>query len=153
MVFLSIFSELMNEVPKFWMIEKLSWHKWTFKICSLWLTCKFLDFLLMSFFYDEMIILRYYATFKVRKFESLFYKTDTYLQKTTTWIWLQADQILSVNFNICIFSILSVAFAVPFPSYFQKLQFLLVKNFGITFDALHFYLYELKVSQISNWIY
>ena len=41
--------------------------------------------------------LRYYATFKVRKFESLFYKTDTCFQKTTTCIGLQAEQIFSVN--------------------------------------------------------
>ena len=41
--------------------------------------------------------LRYYATFKVRKFESLFDKINTCLQKTTTCIGLQADQIFSVN--------------------------------------------------------
>ena len=41
--------------------------------------------------------LRYYATFKVRKFESLFYKTSTFLQKTTTCIELQTEQILSGN--------------------------------------------------------
>ena len=33
--------------------------------------------------------LRYYATFKVRKFESLFFKINTYLHKTTTFIGLQ----------------------------------------------------------------
>ena len=38
--------------------------------------------------------LRYYATFKVRKFESLFYKINTSLQKATG---LQADQIFSLN--------------------------------------------------------
>ena len=41
--------------------------------------------------------LRYYATFKVRKFESLFYKINTCLQKTTTCIGLQVEQIFSVN--------------------------------------------------------
>ena len=41
--------------------------------------------------------LRYYATFKVRKCESLFYKINTFLQKTTTCIGLQAEQIFSVN--------------------------------------------------------
>ena len=41
--------------------------------------------------------LRYYATFKVRKFESLFYKINTCLQKTTTCIGLRAEQIFSVN--------------------------------------------------------
>ena len=37
--------------------------------------------------------LRYYATFKVRKLESLFYKPNTCLQKTTTCIGLQVEQI------------------------------------------------------------
>ena len=41
--------------------------------------------------------LRYYITFKVRIFESLFYKVNTCLQKTTTWIGLQVEQIFSVN--------------------------------------------------------
>ena len=41
--------------------------------------------------------LRYYATFKVRKFESLFYKINAYVQKTTTYIGLQAEKIPSVN--------------------------------------------------------
>ena len=41
--------------------------------------------------------LRYYATFKVRKFESLFNKINASLQKTTTCIGLQAEQIFSVN--------------------------------------------------------
>ena len=47
------------------------------------------DFVLFS--------LRYYATFKVRKCESLFYKINTFLQKTTTCIGLQAEQIFSEN--------------------------------------------------------
>ena len=42
-------------------------------------------------------ILRYYATFKVREFEWLFYKINTFLQKTTTCIGLEAEQIFSVN--------------------------------------------------------
>ena len=33
---------------------------------------------------DEKDKLKYYATFKVRKFEWLFYKINTFLQKTTT---------------------------------------------------------------------
>ena len=41
--------------------------------------------------------LRYYATFKVRKFESLLYKIDTCLQNTTTCLRLWAEQIFSVN--------------------------------------------------------
>ena len=43
------------------------------------------------------INLRYYAILKVRKFESLFYKINTCLQKTTTCIGLRAEQIFSVN--------------------------------------------------------
>ena len=41
--------------------------------------------------------LRYYATFKVRKFEYLFYKINTCLKKTTTYIGLHIEQIFSVN--------------------------------------------------------
>ena len=39
------------------------------------------------------IKLTYYATFKVRKFESSFYKINTFLQKSTTCVELQAEQI------------------------------------------------------------
>ena len=45
----------------------------------------------------KILNLRYYATFKVRKFESLFYKINTFLQKITTCIGLQTEQILYVN--------------------------------------------------------
>ena len=38
-------------------------------------------------------MLKYYATFKVRKFESPFCKINTCLQKTATCIELQAEQI------------------------------------------------------------
>ena len=41
--------------------------------------------------------LRYYANFKEKKFESLFYKIDICLQKTTTCIGLQVEPIFSVN--------------------------------------------------------
>ena len=40
--------------------------------------------------------IRYYATFKVRKFE-WFYKVNAFLQKTTTCMGLQAEQIFSVH--------------------------------------------------------
>ena len=43
------------------------------------------------------MFLRFYATFKVRKFESLLYKINPCLQKTTTCIGLQAEQIFPVN--------------------------------------------------------
>ena len=46
---------------------------------------------------DVVFVLRYHATFKVRKCESLFYKINSFLQKTTTCIGLQAEQIFSVN--------------------------------------------------------
>ena len=46
---------------------------------------------------DHLERLRFYATFKVRKFESSFCKLNTFLQKTTTYIGLQAEQIFSVN--------------------------------------------------------
>ena len=41
----------------------------------------------------NIINLRYYATFKVRKFASLFYKINTFFQKNTTYIRLQTEQI------------------------------------------------------------
>ena len=91
-------------------------------------------------------LLRYHGTFKVRKFELLFYKINTCLQKTTTCIRLRAGQIFSVNIQNIYFSILDVAFAVPFLCYFQKFQFV-VRNFELIFAALYFYVYELSVSQ------
>ena len=44
------------------------------------------------------IKLRYYANFKVKKFELLFYKINTCLQKSTTCIGLETEQI-SDNFG------------------------------------------------------
>ena len=41
----------------------------------------------------SILQLRYYATFKVREIELLFYKIDTFLQKTNTCIGWQAEQI------------------------------------------------------------
>ena len=46
------------------------------------------------------VVLRYYATFKVRRFESLFYKihvSKTRLQKTTTCLGLRVEQIFSLS--------------------------------------------------------
>ena len=59
--------------------------------------CFVLYYILKKKFALNNYSLRYYATFKVRKFESLFYKIHTLLQKTTPCIRLQAEQILSVN--------------------------------------------------------
>ena len=74
--------------------------------------------------------LSYYATFKVRKSESLFYKINTCLQKTTTCIGLRADEIFSVNilyiiqiYNICILQIFfdfRRGFCGSFPVLFSK---------------------------------
>ena len=67
----------------------------------------------------------YYATFKVRRFESLFYKI-------ATCFWLWAKQIFLVNIKYIYFSSLGMAFAVPFLCYFQKF-WLLLKNFWTNF--------------------
>ena len=82
------------------------------------------------------MFLRYYATFKVRKFGSLLHKINPCLQKTTTCIGLQAEQIFPVNIQYTYFSILGVAFAVPFLYYLQKLQLLVVKNFRNNFCCI-----------------
>ena len=93
-----------------------------------------------------MVWLRYYATFKMRKFELLFYKINTCLPKPTTCIGLQAEQMFSVNTKYPYFSILSVAFVVPLLSYFQKLQLLAVKRFWTNFCCIVLlYLWAQKV--------
>ena len=49
--------------------------------------------------------IKVYATFKERKFESLFYKINTCLQKNTTCTGFRAEQIFSVNiYNIYFFN-------------------------------------------------
>ena len=58
-------------------------------------------------------VLRYYATFKVRKFDSLFYKINTLLQKTNTCIGLRAKQIY-IFFNF------GRGFCGSFPMLFPK---------------------------------
>ena len=45
----------------------------------------------------RLFLLRYYAAFKVRKLESLFYKVNMFLQTITTCIGLETEQILSIN--------------------------------------------------------
>ena len=82
----------------------------------------------------------YYATFKVRKFKLLLYKINACLQKTTTCIGLEAEQIFLVNIYMgpLPFFILNGAFTVPFLFCFQKLQLLDVKNFELIFAALYF---------------
>ena len=68
--------------------------------------------MLISYVFNAPISLRCYATVKVRKFKSLFNKINTFLQKTTTCIRMQAEQIYSVNIKYTCFSIVGVAFAV-----------------------------------------
>ena len=53
--------------------------------------------------------LKYYATFKIRRFESFFYKMNIVLQKTITCIGLQAQQIFSVNI-LSKFSVIRIFF-------------------------------------------
>ena len=97
--------------------------------------------------------LTYYATFKVRKFESLFYKINACLQKTTTCIRLWTKQIFLVNIKYTYFSSLGMAFAVSFLYYFQKLQ-LLKKNFWTNFCYIVLlYLRVQKVSQIFKILF
>ena len=67
------------------------------------------------------MLLRYYATFKVRKFESLFYKINTRLQKTIACIGSDAEQIFSVNiYDIHIFFNFGCGPCGSFPMLFPK---------------------------------
>ena len=63
--------------------------------------CQFHDYTFKSSrlqLYFKIVALNLlYATFKVRKFDSSFYKINTFLQKLTTCPGLQTEQILSVN--------------------------------------------------------
>ena len=75
--------------------------------------------------------LRYYnATFTVRKCVSLFYKINTCLQKTATWIADRTNIICeySMNFFFFFFPILGMVSEVLF-MFFQKLQFPTIKKF------------------------
>ena len=74
----------------------------------------------------------YLVTFKVRKFDSLFYKLNACLQRTTTCIGLQAEQI----FSIYMFLVLGVAFAALFLCYFQKLQLFVIQKFWNNFCCI-----------------
>ena len=102
---------------------------WKFQEISIFL-------LFQNMFSYDPYKLRYYATFKVRKFESLFYKINKCLQKATTCTGLRAEQIFSVNIWYTYFSILGVAFTIPFLRYFQKFQLLVVKKFWINFCSI-----------------
>ena len=81
--------------------------------------CRFFYFSARPWYSDESV-LRYYATFKVRKFESLFYKINTCLQKTITCIGLQTEQIFSVNIWYRYFFNFGRGFCGSFPMLFPK---------------------------------
>ena len=89
----------------------------------------------------RLFLLRYYATFKVRKFESLFYKVNIFLQTITTCIGLEAEQILSINIWHAYFN-----FGRGFYGFFSMLSLKAPASCDkkIIFAALYFYLYELK---------
>ena len=97
-----------------------------------------LAFLWFQNHFPQQVSLRYYSTFKMRKIKSFFYKINTCLQKAAISTVLQVEQIFSVNiwYIYIYFSILSVVFAVPFLSYFQKLQLLVVKKFWNSFCCI-----------------
>ena len=63
--------------------------------------------------------IRYFVTFKVRKFE-WFYKVNAFLQKTTTCMGLQAEQIFSVHIWYTCFLNFGRGFCTPFPMLFRK---------------------------------
>ena len=75
------------------------------------------------------------SAFKVRKLESLFYNINTYLQKTSTCIGLQAEHIFSKNIQYVYFFNFGRGFC-RFFSMFQKLHLLLVKRIGTNFYCI-----------------
>ena len=99
-----------------------------------------------------------YTTVKVRKFE-LFYKINTYLQKTTICIGLQTEQIFPVYIDYANFFDLGCGFCSFFSMLFPKAPASFgEKKIETIFAALYFYLHELKYcvsdfkNLISNWI-
>ena len=101
------------------------------------------------FFPKENVKLRYYATFKVTKFEPLFYKINTCLQKNYHLHWIAGRATLLCQYLIYIFSILGVAFSVLSLCYFQKLQLFVVKKFWNSFCCIVLlFVWAQKESQI-----
>ena len=78
------------------------------------------------------------------KFELVFYKINTYFQKTTTCIGLQAEQLFSVNIWYKYFFNFGHGFYCSFFIVFPKAPHSCVKKSEIIFAALCLYLYELK---------
>ena len=66
------------------------------------------------------LVISYYATFKVRKFEPLFFKINTFLQKTTTCTGFQAEQIFSVNIEYTYFFNFGRGFCGSFSMLFPR---------------------------------
>ena len=101
------------------------------------------------FFPKENVKLRYYATFKVRKFEPLFYKINTCLQKNYHLHWIAGRATMLCQYLIYIFSILGVGFSVLSLCYFQKLQLFVVKKFWNSFCCIVLlFVWAQKESQI-----
>ena len=99
--------------------------------------------------------LRYYATIKVRKFELLFYKINTFLQKTTTCIGLQAEQIFPVNTWYTYFFNFGRGFCGSFSMLFPKAPASCGKNF-LKWFSLHctsFWMSSKSVSQIFKILF
>ena len=101
------------------------------------------------FFPKENVKLRYYATFKVTKFEPLFYKINTCLQKNYHLHWIAGRATMLCQYLIYIFSILGVGFSVLSLCYFQKLQLFVVKKFWNNFCCIVLlFVWAQKESQI-----
>ena len=81
------------------------------------------------------IVLRYYATFKMRKFVSLFYKINTSLQKITTCTGLKTANILS-KYMIYIFFNFGRGFCGIFPMLFPKVPASCCKKFWTDFCCI-----------------
>ena len=108
-----------------------------------------------------LFILRYYATFKVKKFESLLYKINTFLKKkqTITCFGLQVEQIFSVSIQYTYFVNFGRDILGSFSLLFSKAPASSCKNIEIISTALHFILHDLKkcvsdfLNLVSNYIY
>ena len=127
-----------------------------FEILSFWLQIYKFCIKVDPFLLDQyLLVLTVAVLFKVLCYlESMFCKVDTCLQKNETCIGSMAEQIFSVNIWYTYFSILGVAFTVPFLCYFQKLQLLVVKKFWTNFCCIVLlYLWAQKVCLITNWRY
>ena len=77
-----------------------------------------------SFLRAFLYALRYYATFKVRKFELPFYKINTCLQKLSLTLNCRQKKDSLQIFHIYLFSILGLDVAVLFPQFSRSSSFL-----------------------------